>query len=124
MASSGNPLDPRPISIKIGPFGFFARPVPFRVFPPCGEGPLFYFENQTPVKVNISFTPENLVLEADGKTPVPALPVPPGNSRNLLVNTSLAPGSYQYKVSLTFVELRGAEIEAAGCSRPEIEIRR
>jgi hypothetical protein len=111
-------LPPRPITITRRTFGYAVNPGVLRVDLSLREGEGFTLRNRSPLAARITF-PANAVLDEEGRPVTTPLIIEPGpkNDRNLRVNVAYGADWFEY-----IVFMAPAEIEAAGASRPGIEI--
>jgi hypothetical protein len=127
MAVSPTPTPPRPISVTKGQFGFKVCPPRFPVNEPLGLGPDFVLSNRSGEDMRVTFPP-GLVIDRDTGRPIVApFAVVNRDKKNLKVNVDYQPPDQERTVSEVYayeVFMLKAEIEASGCSRPEVEIQR
>lgn len=127
MTEPTPPTPPRPISVTKGQFGFKVCPARLPVNVTLALGPDFVLFNRSGEDMKVTF-PRNLVIDRDtGKLIVDPFVVVNRDKKNLKVNVDYEPPPEQRTVSEVYpyeVFMLKAEIEASGCSRPDVEIQR
>jgi len=124
MGESKTPTPPRPISVTKAQFGFKVCPPRFLVNEPLGLSSALRLFNHSGQDMRVTF-PADLILDEAGKPIQAPFVMVDKAHRNLTVNLKYVPPErtvsevYPYEVFML-----KAEIEASGCSRPEVEIQR
>jgi hypothetical protein len=127
MADSMTQTPPRPISVTKGQFGFKVCPPRFPVNEPLGLGPDFVLSNRSGEDMRVTFPPRLVIDRETGKAITDLFVVVNRGKKNLRVNVDYQPPEQERTVSEVYsyeVFMLKAEIEASGCSRPEVEIQR
>jgi hypothetical protein len=125
MTQSTTLTSRRPISVTRGQFGFKVCPAQFPVNVDLGLGPDFRLLNHSGQDMRVSF-PAGLVIDVETGRPVVAPFVLGDRGRkDLRVNLDFRPLEPQVSEVYSYeVFMMRAEIEASGCSRPNVEIQR
>ena len=114
----------RPVSVTKFQFGFKVCPPRLSVNPALGFGPDFRLLNLSGQAMRVKF-PLNLVLDSRGEPIREPFEMRDRDVRDLTVNLKYKPPRagasevYPYEVFML-----KAQIEAIGCSRPDVEIQR